>query len=100
MKFIISGTDECLESWFKKKNVNNKLTRWVDWMKRFCEKALRERIKTLIHKYINNRSSILTLKNDIITRSLDILLDNFVMVSIDKANGNKTTNCKLFICKC
>ena len=65
-------------------------------MKAFCYKALRERITTFIHKYINNRSSILTLKDDIIKTSLDILLDNFVMVPIDTANGNKAANCKLF----
>ena len=61
-------------------------------MKNFCYKALGEKTKILIHKYINNRSFILTLKNDIIKRSLDILLDNFAMVLIDKA-----TNCKVFI---
>ena len=57
---------------------------------------LEETIKTLNHKYINFRSSTRTLKNDIVKIYFDSPHYNFVIVPIDKANGNIAVICKHF----
>ena len=58
--------------------------------------SVKEKIKTLTHKYINIRSSTTTFKIDIVKRSLDNNHDSSVIEPIDKANGNIATNCKHF----
>ena len=74
----------------KKDITNMQLAEWKISVTRLLE----ERIKTLTLKFINIRSSITTLKNDIVKRSFNNLHDNFVVVPIEKANDNITMICK------
>ena len=68
---------------------------FAEW-KSPATRILEEGIKTLTYKYINIRSYTITLKGDIVKISLDSIYDNFVVVTIDKANGNIAIVCRCF----
>ena len=65
-------------------------------MKNSITALLKEIIKTLTQNNISSRSSSTTLKNDLVTRSVDSINNNFFIVPIGKANGNILIICKRF----
>ena len=67
----------------------------AEW-KHSVTRLIDERIKILSNKHITNVSTKTSLKNKEVKRSLENLHGKFVIVPIDKANGNVAIICKRF----
>ena len=72
------------KSWSRKTG-GNKLE-LAEWKTPFT-RSLKKRIKDSTHKYINIRSSSVSLKTDIVKRTLDSLRETFIIVLIDKVDS-------------